>query len=155
MISRKEDRKKWLVARAKTLLLAAVDNDDDTAAAVLAEVGGRYGHGGVFAVCCALCEALRQWVFPNMKRGDGSLTGDMVRFEIDGDAPVDRAILWSARFLAAYCNGDGDTLEALFFAQTGDQQLIIGGVAELVNMAGDIGRIKKAEFDAKPSEEER
>lgn len=134
------ERLRWLADHAMRLLAAAIDRDSDQAARILEAIGTRYGHDGMYGTCCALSEAIRTWAFPTVKRGDGSLTGDLLGMAKLPGAKDDAATDWACRFLTTYVNGDADTNTALFFGQLGDRELILGGVTALVGMAGGIGR---------------
>lgn len=139
------ERLDWLAERAMRLIAAAIDRQPEQAARLIEEIGTRYGHGGVYGTCCALSEAIRAWAFPTVKRGDGSLTGDLLGMAKLPGASDDPATDWACRFLTTYVNGDSDTNTALFFGQLGDQELILGGVTALVGMVGSIGRQIEAE----------
>jgi len=139
------ERMEFLADRTMRLICAAMDRQPEQASQLIEEMGERYGHDGMYGVCCALAETVRQWVWPEVKRGDGTLTGDMLAIEKLPSAREDRATDWAVRFVAAYVNGDGDNTTALFFGQLDDQELILGGVIALVAMVGDIGRQKEAE----------
>lgn len=147
-VSDDPERIEWLGQRTMRLICAAMDRDADEAARLLEDIGKRYGHDGVYATCCALSEAARVWAFPSVRRGDGSLTGDILAIERLPGAKDDPASLWACRFLAAYVNGDAATSTALFFGQLEDQELIIGGVTALIGMVGGIGRQVEAESGA-------
>lgn len=142
-----EDRERynWLADRAQRLIEAAIAGDADEAPRLVEEIGTTYGHDGVYSICFVLSETIRVWVFPNISRGDGSLTGDMLSVERDPNVPVDRCTEWACRFVVAYVNGDTATTEALFFGQTGDRELLLGGVASLVGLVGGVGRQKMQE----------
>lgn len=139
------ERMQFLTDRTMRLLCAAMDRDPEQAANLLGEIGERYGHDGVYGVCCALAEAVRTWAFPTVPRGDGSLTGDMLILEKLPGAKDDPATDWACRFVTSYINGDDDINTALFFGNLGDQELTIGGVTALIGMAGSIGRQVEAE----------
>lgn len=134
------ERTAWLGQHAMRLICSAIDNDPDEASRLIGEIGERYGLDGIFGTCYSLAEAVRVWAFPQLKRGDGSLTGDMLAIERLPGASDDPASLWAAQFLAAYVNGDSSTTTALFFGQLDNEDLILGGVAALIGMVGSIGR---------------
>lgn len=141
------ERLQWLSERTTRLLCAAMDRDPDEVARLLEEIADAQGGTGMYAVCCALAETVRQFAFPNVKQGDGSLTGDMLVIErlpgaTEPGSPHD---LWAARFVAAYVNGDGDTSTALFFGSMGDEDAHTGGVIALIAMAASIARQREAE----------
>lgn len=134
------DRIPWLADQTGHLILAAVDRDADTIATTLGEIGARYGHDGIYGVCCALATAVHQLAFPGVKQGDGSLTGDILAIEKLPGAKDESATEWACRFVTSHINGDGSTNASLFFANLGDEDLILGGVVALVAMVGDIAR---------------
>lgn len=132
-------RQRWLAERSARMLVASIDKDYDQVAELLCEIGARQGDRGVFSACYAMAEAVRQWAFPGLPLGDGSLTADRMVGIITGGEEHDPRPMWAARFVAAYCNGDGATCNALYAMQD-DERGTLGGVAALVKMAGDIGR---------------
>lgn len=139
------DRIPWLADQTGRIILAAVDRDPDTVATALAEVGERYGHNGVYGLCCALATAVHQLAFPNFKQGDGTLTGDMLAIQKLPGAKDEPATEWACRFVATHINGDGPTNADLFFGNLGDEDVLLSGVISLVAMVGDIARQKEAE----------
>lgn len=144
------ERLQWLSERTMRLLCAAMDRDPDEVARLLEEISEAYGGQGMYGVCCALSETVRQFAFPGIKRGDGSLTGGMLVIErlpgvAEDDGPHD---LWAARFVAAYINGDMDTTDALFFGSMGDEDAHAGGVIALIGMAASIARQAEAKHRA-------
>jgi hypothetical protein len=142
------DDKYWLYERFARLMAAAVERDSETTSGIFVEVASRLGDSGVFALCCALAEAVRQYVFPGFTPGDGSLSGDIAVLEKLTDGPDHPPTLWATRFVAAYLNGDQDTSTALFFgAADDDEELLIAGLVELVEMAADLARQKQAQRD--------
>ncbi len=134
------DRIAWLADQTGRLICAAVDRDPDAVSDTLGEIGERYGHDGVYGVCCALATAVHQLAFPNLKQGDGSLTGDMLGIQKLPGAKDDPATEWACRFVTSHVNGDGPTNASLFYGNLGDEDLILGGVISLVAMVGDIAR---------------
>lgn len=139
------ERLEWLGERTMRLLCAAMDRDADTVTSLMAEMADRYGPGGIYGVCCALSEAVRQLGFPSFERGDGSLTGDMLAIEKLPGAKSDPHTEWACRFVVAYINGDMDNTDALFFGTVDDEDLHTGGVIALIAMAADIARQAEAE----------
>jgi hypothetical protein len=139
------ERLQWLSERTMRLLCAAMDRDADEVTRLLDEIVGRYNASGMYGVCCALAETVRQFAFPTVQRGDGSLAGDMLAIERLPGAPDDPHALWAVRFVASYVNGDGDTSTALFFGSLADEDAHCGGVLALIGMAADIARQKEKE----------
>lgn len=139
------DRIPWLTDQTGRIIVAAVDRDADTIATALGEIGDRYGHDGVYGVCCALASAVHTLAFPGVKQGDGTLTGDILAIEKLPGAKDEPATEWACRFVTSHINGDGPTNTSLFFGNLGDEDLILGGVIALVAMTGDIARQKEAE----------
>jgi hypothetical protein len=136
-------RLKKLGDLAMRLLAAAIDRDTDTTVGLLEEIGTEYGTHGMYGTCCALAETVRQFAFPKVKQGDGSLTGDLVFIQQTPGSKGDPYALWAARFVAAYINGDADTSTALFFGNVRDADAHTGGVVALVAMAADLAREKE------------
>lgn len=141
-------RNNWLHEQFSMILSAAMDGEDESAADHLVAVGTKYGHSGVYGICCALAEAVRVLGFPGVQQGDGSLTGDIMIVEKLPGSDGDPATLWACRFVVAYINGDRDTCTSLFFGSFGHpraERALVSGVTELIIMAADIARAKEAE----------
>lgn len=138
-------RKRFLTDRAMQIICTAADQNFDTVADLIEEVGVAYGHDGVFGVCCALTETVRRLAFPQVSRGDGSLTDGMIAVQAGRD-PADcgeAAVLWSSRFLAAYINGDGAATTSLFYGGLDDRDQTLLNVFALAKMTGDVVREKE------------
>lgn len=139
------ERLEWLSDRTMRLLCAAMDRDAAEAVRLAAEIADTYGTHAMYGVCCALSETVRQFAFPGVKQGDGSLTGDMLAIKKLPGGKDDPHALWACRFVVAYINGDADTTTALFFGSIRDEEAHTGGVIALIAMAADIARQKEAE----------
>lgn len=139
------ERLQWLSDRTMRLLCAAMDRDGETVTNLMAEMADRYNAAGIYGVCCALSETIRQFAFPTLKRGDGTLTGDMLAIEKLPGAKDDPHTQWACRFVVAYINGDSGNTDALFFGTIDDEDLHTGGVVALIAMAADIARQVEAE----------
>jgi len=140
-----DERSKFIADRVGRILVAAMDRNPDAAATSIEEVGTRYGHKGVFGVCCAMAAVVQKLAFPETKRGDGSLTGDLAVLQQSPGAKPDPAVLWAARFVTSYINGDSETSAALFYGAVDFPDKLIPGVISLVSLAGDIAREKEKE----------
>lgn len=135
------------------LIAAAVIRDNDQVADLLGDIGEERGSEGIFATCCALAQTVLNISFPKARRGDGSLTGDMIIIEQsseDSDHPRAAPALWAARFVAAYANGDNERCADLFFSESIDTSsdrpdFIIVAVVELLRMAADVVRAQDTE----------
>lgn len=140
-----DERTRYLADQTGRIILAAVDRDHDTVARAIEEIGTAYGHDGVFQLCYALSEAVHQLVFPQVTRGDGSLTGDMIAIQANKppSSLSGAASLWAARFVAAYINGDASTTNSLFYGGLENRDQILANVATLVGLAGDVARQKE------------
>lgn len=143
----------FLADRAYRVIAAAVYRDDEAVAAGIEDISTAYGHDGVFALCYALCGTIHKAAFPHMKRGDGTLAGDMMVVEAnrEPDCPNSAATLWAAQFLAAYINGDGGTTASLFYGCLDDRERAVGSVLTLISMTGDIVRQRNEELRAEGS----
>jgi hypothetical protein len=135
-------RSHFLAAQTERLVVAAAALDTRAAAEVIVQVGGKYGHGGVFSLCYGLADIVQQLVFPASDRGDGTLTGEMIAIETSFEPTcVDAAAaLWAYRFVAAYINGDDQTSTALFFGGLHDKRQMLTNVGALVALAGEVVR---------------
>jgi hypothetical protein len=136
-----EEAMEWIHDRFARILLAAADRDAEVVAENIDDVSTRYGHPGVYAVCCGMAETIRTLRFPGYEQGDGSLTGDIAVVQGPADSP-DSSGLWATRFVAAYLNGDAATTCALFFGtlendESGDA--LVTGVLRLIAMAAVLG----------------
>lgn len=137
----------WLYNRFATLLSAAMDANGDAVTDVLIEVGQREGSDGIFAICFALADSIRRLAFPGLEIGDGTLTGGMAVVEKISAGAANGPVLWAARFVAAYINGDKTRCADLFFITLeSDEELHLAAVIELIRMAADVARIREAEL---------
>lgn len=142
----KSERMQFLTDRTMRLLVAAMDRDPDEITCLLEEISERYDAIGMFGVCCALAQSVLTLAFPDFKRGDGTLDdAQMLAVERLPEASDDPHTLWAVRFLAAYANGDMDTVDALFYGSMPDADAHAGGVVALIAFAADIARQKEAE----------
>lgn len=139
------ERLEWLSDRTMRVLVAAMDRDGDQVADLLGEIGDAHGAQGMYGVCCALSETVRQFAFPSVRQGDGSLSGDMIAIQKLPGAKDEPDALFAARFVAAYINGDHDTTTSLFFGSIRDEEAHAGGVVALIGLAADIARQREAE----------
>lgn len=121
-----DSRTHWLATKTVQIIAGATIRDTDRVVRAIEDVDDRYGPDGLYGVCYGLAESVRCMVWP----------------EVDQlpDAAGSRGALWAARFLAAYVNGDADTASALFYGQLGDHELILDGLAALVEVVGEAGR---------------
>ncbi len=142
-----EDHAPYLNEQAQRVILAAIDRDDRTVGRTIEEIGVTCGHTGVFALCYALAHSVQKIMFPEVARGDGSLTGDMVTIQVYGEPASMRSasMLWTARFVASYINGDDSTATGLFFGCLEDPEQAMSNVAALVGLVGDVARQKEQE----------
>lgn len=140
-----QERMQFLSDRTMRLLCAAMDRDPEEVTRLLGEIAETYDAQGMYGVCCALAQSILTLAFPDVKRGDGSLSGDMLAIERLPGAFDNPHTLWAARFFAAYANGDMDTADALFFSSMNDEDAHTGGVVALIAFAADIARQKEAE----------
>lgn len=148
-----DERTTYLADQVGRILIAAMDRDPESVAGCFGDVGDRYGDDGVYGVCCALASVVHTLVFPQLKRGDGSLAGDMLAIEKLPGGSDDPHSLWAARFVAAFVNGDDSTTVALFYGTLDtDQDITMGGVAGLVRMAGDVARHTEQHGDTNPGD---
>lgn len=130
----------WLTEQTGRVLTAAIDRDAKGASDAVAEAADRYGHTGVYSLCCALAETVRQLVFPTV-HGDGSLTGEILALVKLPGATPDRHTEWACRFITTHVNGDGATNATLFFHNLHDTgNLVVKGVAALILIVGDVAR---------------
>ena len=104
----------WMADHASNIILAAVDGDGERCAALIVEVGERYGSQGGYGLCCALAEAVE-------------------------DAAQD--MMAAVRFVTAYLNRDSDQTLALFHAPRTPEEAMLLPVG-LVKLVGASGRHK-------------
>lgn len=142
-----DERTRYLGVQAGRILAAARDRNPGVAADCLEKVGERYGHDGVFGVCCAMAAVVQRLAFPGTKRGDGTLDNEHLAIiqQLPGADPNPDA-LWAARFVTSYINGDRDTTAALFYGALDFPEEIVAGVVSLVSMAGDVARETEQEI---------
>ena len=131
-----------LADQAAELLVAAVDCDSEAAADILGQVAAIDGPGGVHHICYVLAAVVHKLGYPNMPRGDGSLTGDVATLTKIRSGNDDPYALWAARFVVAYINGDADNTDALFYGTLNDPRMHAGGVSALLMMAADLARAR-------------
>ena len=130
----------WLTEQTGRILTAAVDRDARAASDAIAETADRYGHSGVYSLCCALAETVRVLVFPTVQ-GDGTLTGEILAMVKLPGATADRPTEWAGRFITTHVNGDGATNATLFFHNLHDAgNVVVKGVAALILIVGDVAR---------------
>lgn len=134
------ERTAWLHRQFEVILEAAMERRADDIIDAISETGERYGGEGVFAICCALAETVRSLAFPDVKQGDGSLTGDMLIVENLTGKEGHPASLWACRFVVAYVNGDAGNTTSLFFGSMLDPDAHVAGVIELIMIAADMAR---------------
>jgi hypothetical protein len=134
------ERAEWLAHTAADLLIAAVDRDEETTAALLCEIVERYDLGGVHSLCFMLASVVHKLAFPKFARGDGTLSGDFLAIWQLPGCDENPAAMWAARFVAAYINGDGANTSALFFGGLPDARNHVAGVCALIIMASDLAR---------------
>jgi hypothetical protein len=121
-----------------------VDRDPDETCRLLEEIAEGYGASGMYAACCALAETVRQFAFPSVRRGDGTLTGEMLVVEQMPGSKGDPRALWACRFVASYINGDSGTSIALFYGSVADEDAHTGGVIALLALAASLTRQREA-----------
>jgi hypothetical protein len=139
------ERMQFLTDRTMRLLCAALDRDPDEVIRLLAEISDTYNASGVYGVCCALAQSLLTLTWPEFKRGNGTLDdGVMLAIQKLPGSKDDPHVLWAARFVAAYANGDMDTTDALFFGSMPDEDAHGGGVVALIALVADIARAEEA-----------
>lgn len=148
------ERMQFLTDRTMRLLCAAMDRNHEEVARLVSEIADTYDAQGMYVVCCALAQSVLTLAYPDFKRGDGTLTGDLMAIERLPNSTGDPHALWAARFLAAYANGDMDTTDALFFGSMSDEEAHTGGVVALIALAADIARQKEAENQARLADPE-
>ncbi len=139
------ERMQFLTDRTMRLLVAAMDRNPEQVSHLLEEIADRYDAQGMYGVCCALAQSVLTLAFPDFKRGDGTLTGDMLAIDRLPTSTGDPHALWACRFVAAYGNGDMDNTDALFFGSIPDENAHGGGVVALIALAADIARQKEAD----------
>jgi hypothetical protein len=132
----------WAVHQTGVLILAAIDCESERVASIIREVAERLGDTGVYAVCCAVAEAIA--VLGKFQRGDGGWHGFEVQNlatgeNVGADAIADDSILDGTRFLMAHLNGDSAASLALFYAEP---VRVSSGLAKLVSA---YGRAREAE----------
>lgn len=146
-----DGRLDWISGQATRLVIAAADGDVGTQADVIDDVGSRYGHAGVFSLCYGLAGAVHRMAFPEHPTGNGTLAGDQFALVQQlGDCPDDvvasrpyQARLWSARFVAAYLNGDVGTASSLFFSCLDVPEQAMENVAALIGIVGGVARSRE------------
>ena len=147
MTTAQDERMEFLADRTMRLLVAAMDRDPEQVSRLLEEIADRYDAQGMYGVCCALAQSVLTLAFPEFKRGDGTLTGDMLAIDQLPTSTGDPHALWACRFVAAYGNGDMDNTDALFFGSMPDENAH-GGVVALIALAADIARQREQEREA-------
>lgn len=134
----------WLLDRYAELLTCAVDHDGDGVNVAITAVSERLGINGIYAICCALAETVRRLGFPEIERGDGTLTGDIAIIESAPHAPA--PMLWATRFVASYINGDSTTQLSLFHSLSDEADFVTHAFSELIDMAADLARAQRNEL---------
>jgi hypothetical protein len=152
------ERSAFISDRTLTVIEAAINKDADAVGDAVADVGEKYGHSGVYAMCVGLAEAVRRAQMPEAKVGDGTLSGDqMFAVMLDGtpESPREVGIVWAAQFIAAYINGDKVQTTALFAAHLDDQVQAFENISALIDAAGGACRKRFREggtLDAQPKD---
>jgi hypothetical protein len=142
----KAENIEWLTEQVGRILAAAMDRAARTVTDVLQEVSDRCGTTGVYSICCALASVVHTLAFPTLRRGDGSLTGQMLAItKVPGAKPGLPGSLWAAQFVVAFVNGDTDNTTALFNATLADPDQHADGVFALIAMVADIARHSQAD----------
>jgi len=112
----------------KALMAEHEGNGNDFARA-MGEVGGRFGHPGIFAVCHAICGIVKKAItndapgFASIMVPDGT-TPEALPEEMQPD-------VWAIRFLVGRLNDDDDHMLALWSAQQQDPQHVVKNVVAL------------------------
>ena len=130
--------------QARRIMSHAVKQDADTISELLEETSQRWGGFGLYALCCAFAETIRSICYPDVPRGLINGTGGMMMIiplqdNVERDHPD---IMWAARFVTAYINGDADTCAALFAneleAAHEDEDTGMAGMAALISQVGHV-----------------
>jgi hypothetical protein len=138
-----EDRE-WLDEKYVMLLLAAVDEDFPIVAKLLSKVARRFGHPGIYVICCALAQTIHQVSYPDLEIGDQTIPDLLATVENAADSPE---LLWASNFVTAYLKGNAPARKTLFFDALKDEtsrKQLLGCVSVLIHMAANACRRKEA-----------
>ncbi|TDB99600.1 hypothetical protein E1091_06540 [Micromonospora fluostatini] len=111
----------WLAEQIMHLLAHARDGEMAELHGHLEEIYERAKPKAIYAMCCALAAAFMQFSFGITERG--AAQGAVVALGTDGPVnpdearnPVERGMVWAARFVVAYMDADDGPAVALFDA---------------------------------------
>jgi len=137
-----------LMGRAAAVMSLAVDRNSFEAAMEMVAVIDRYGNAGVYSLCMCFAEIVHGHATAGMPAEARAGATAVVLTEPGAPEPSGkaRALLWAARFVAAYANDDDQQTMALFLAplEGGRPDHARLNVAALLGMAADLVRAAAA-----------
>lgn len=139
-MGRNNERTIYMTRHSTELLHAVVERNSAKASQAMDSIASRYGGMGVLMACRFAAEVARKVAFPEFERGDGSLRGPIMTIQKNPQVDIDPDLVWAAQFFAAHCNGDDNTLGALYMASYADPKTHSEQVCALLKMCGSVIR---------------
>lgn len=146
-----EDEIRELTDAAVALLLRSADEDVDECARIVTTVGEKYGHDGVFRLCCAMANATGIIMGVGRDKGTDPDHGMVSLLVVRGgklinSQDVDPRLqpdVWAYQFVATYVNDGPGNAWPLFVANLNDQTRTVDNISALIRMAGRWARWKE------------